>query len=118
MPKPTPMPIDPSELVKIALGVIQADRFPYLATCDGDQPRVRPVSPVKTDGFVVYVANMRFYHKTGEIAADPKVELCYMDEHHNQLRITGTRRDRDRAAAAPGNLGRQRPHAAISRQPR
>jgi general stress protein 26 len=89
MPKPTPKPIEPAELRNLALGVIQADRFPHLATCDGDQPRVRPVSPVKTDGFVVYVANMRFYHKTGEIAADPKVELCYMDDEHNQLRITG-----------------------------
>lgn len=56
---------------------------------DGDQPRVRPVSPVKTDRFTVYVANMRFYHKTGEIAANPKVELCYLSDEHDQLRITG-----------------------------
>src|ERR1700759_2062945 len=89
MPKPTPEPIEPGHLRALALDVLQADKFPYLATCDGDQPRVRPVSPVKTDGFTIYVANMRFYHKTGEIAADPKVELCYMDNEHNQLRITG-----------------------------
>jgi general stress protein 26 len=56
---------------------------------DGDQPRVRPVSPVRTEGFTVYVANLRSYHKTGEIAANPKVELCYLDDHHNQVRITG-----------------------------
>jgi len=56
---------------------------------DGDQPRVRPVSPVRTDGFVTYIANLRSYHKTGEIAANPKVELCYLDEHHDQVRITG-----------------------------
>jgi general stress protein 26 len=60
-----------------------------LATVDGDQPRVRPVSPVRTEGFVIYVANLRQYHKTGEIAANPRVELCYVDEHHNQVRITG-----------------------------
>src|ERR1700728_241027 len=88
MPKPTPKPIEPHELKDLALGVIKSDHFPHLATIDGDQPRVRPVSPVRTDGFVVYVANLRFYHKTGEIAANPKVELCYLDEHHNQLRIT------------------------------
>jgi general stress protein 26 len=69
--------------------VIQADRFPYLATMDGDQPRVRPVSPVRTDRFTVYVANLRSYRKTGEIAANPKVELCYLDDHHDQVRITG-----------------------------
>ena len=36
------------------------------------------------------MANLRSYHKTGEIAANPKVELCYLDDHHNQVRLTGT----------------------------
>jgi general stress protein 26 len=89
MSKPTPAPVRPEELVDLALAVIKADRFPYLATIDGDQPRVRPVSPVRTDGFTVYVANLRSYHKTAEIGANPRVELCYLDDHHNQVRITG-----------------------------
>jgi len=89
MTKPTPQPIDPAEVRSLALGVIAADRFPQLATIDGDQPRVRPVSPVKTDGFTIYVANLRLYHKTAEIAVNPKVELCYMDAGHNQVRLTG-----------------------------
>ena len=89
MPKPEPKPIDPAQIVELARAVVHADRFPHLATADGEQPRVRPVSPVRTDGFVVYVANLRAYHKTGEIAANPKVELCYMDDHHDQVRITG-----------------------------
>src|SRR5256885_12378824 len=89
MPKPQPPPIDPQDLPRLALEVIRADLFPHLATIDGDQPRLRPVSPVKTDGLTVYVATLRMYHKTAEIAANPKVELCYVDEHHNQVRITG-----------------------------
>ena len=89
MPKPIPKPIQPDQLVSLALEVIKADRFPQLATIDGDQPCVRPVSPVRTDGFTVYIANLRSYHKTGEIAANPKVELCYLDDHHNQVRLTG-----------------------------
>src|SRR5262249_54490861 len=89
MTRPVPEPIDPSELTRRALAVIQADRFPYLATIDGDQPRLRPVSPVKTDAFTVYVANLRSYHKTAEIAANPNVELCYLDDHHDQVRLTG-----------------------------
>ena len=92
MPKPEPKPIDPAELRDLALSVVRDDRFPHLASIDGDQPRVRPVSPVKTDGFTVYVANMRFYHKTGEIADNPKVELCYLNEGHDQVRITGSAR--------------------------
>src|SRR3954462_5093297 len=89
MTKPVPQPIEPAALCSLALAVIAADRFPQLATIDGDQPRVRPVSPVKTDGFTIYVANLRLYHKPAEIAANPKVELCYMDAGHNQVRLTG-----------------------------
>jgi general stress protein 26 len=89
MTKPAPMPIEPGQVADLALAVIRADRFPYLATMDGDQPRVRPVSPVRTDRFTVYVANLRSYHKTTEIAVNPKVELCYLDDHHDQVRITG-----------------------------
>ena len=88
MSKPQPEPIDPARVRELALEVMEADRFPDLATVDGDQPRVRPVSPVRTDEFTVYVANLRFYHKTGEIAANPKVELCYLSPEHNQVRIT------------------------------
>ena len=89
MTQPAPQPIRPEEVAALARAVVQADRFPYLASIDGDQPRVRPVSPVRTDGFTVYVANLRSYHKTAEIAANPKVELCYLDDKHDQVRITG-----------------------------
>lgn len=89
MTKPTPEPVSVSRIVELARAVVAADHFPYLATVDGEQPRLRPVSPVRTDGFTVYVANLRSYHKTVEIAANPSVELGYLDEHHDQVRITG-----------------------------
>ena len=89
MNKPAPAPFDPADAPRLALQVVREDRFPTLATIDGDQPRVRPVSPVKTEGFTVWIANLRQYHKTIEIAANPKVELCYLDEEHDQVRITG-----------------------------
>jgi len=89
MTKPIPAAPDPNQLRDLALEVIKRARFPNLATIDGDQPRVRPVSPVKTDGFTVYVANLRSYHKTVEIAANPRVELVYLDDQHDQVRITG-----------------------------
>jgi general stress protein 26 len=68
---------------------MKSAKFPMLASDDAGQPRLRPVSPVKTDGFTVWVANLRCYHKTGEIAANPRVELCYLDADHHQVRITG-----------------------------
>lgn len=89
MPPPAVKPVDPAELPALAQATMRAAKFPMLSSMDGDQPRVRPVSPVKTEGFTVYVANLRSYHKTGEIAHNPKVELCYLDTDHNQVRITG-----------------------------
>ncbi len=89
MTRPQPEPAPPTQVALLAARVVAACRFPQLATIDGDQPRVRPVSPVRTDGFLVYVANLRSYHKTAEIAANPKVELCYLDDKHDQVRITG-----------------------------
>ncbi len=86
---PAPAPIDQAKLPELALSCIREAKFPQLATIDGDQPRLRPVSPVKTDGFTVYIANLRNYGKTAEIAANPKVELCYMSPSHDQVRITG-----------------------------
>ncbi|HEX6927391.1 MAG TPA: pyridoxamine 5'-phosphate oxidase family protein [Longimicrobiaceae bacterium] len=89
MHKPIPKPVDPAEVPALARDLMRVAKFPLLATVDGDQPRVRPVSPVRTENFTVYVANLRGYHKTEEIAANPRVELCYVDHEHNQVRITG-----------------------------
>ena len=90
MPAPKPEPFDPADLPRLATETIQRAKFPMLATMDGEQPRLRPVSPVRTDGFTVYVANLRRYGKTREIEANPLVELCYCDADHHQVRITGT----------------------------
>ena len=89
MAKPESEPIDPAQLPELAQSVMSEAKFPMLSSIDGDQPRLRPVSPVKTDGFTVYVANLKAYHKTKEIASNPNVELCYMDSKHDQIRITG-----------------------------
>jgi len=92
MNKPEPKSIDPAQVRQLAEATMKADRFPHLATIDGDQPRVRPISLLRTDGFHVYFANLRSYHKTREIEANPKVELCYLDGDHNQVRLTGVAR--------------------------
>jgi len=89
MSKPTPEPIKPEDVPQLAVALVKKVRFPMLATIDGNQPRVRPVSPVRTDGFTVYVANLKSYGKTADIEKNSNVELCYLDEDHNQVRITG-----------------------------
>ncbi|MDA7681421.1 pyridoxamine 5'-phosphate oxidase family protein [Verrucomicrobiales bacterium] len=86
---PTSKPFDKEKLPEIAIECMNKAKFPVLATVDDNQPRARPVSPVKTEGFTVYVANLRQYGKTQEIKANPKVELCYISSSHDQVRISG-----------------------------
>lgn len=89
--KPKPEPVDPDQIVELAHAVIESAKFPMLATVDAEnQPRVRPVSPVKVErDFTIYVANLRAYKKTEEIAANQRVELAYLDSRHDQVRVTG-----------------------------
>ncbi len=82
-------PLDHAKVPEQAIAVLRADCVCFLATMDGDQPRLRPISPVKTDGFTVYVVNLHSHNKTREIANNPKVEICFMDKQHRQVRITG-----------------------------
>ena len=89
MAKPQPKLFATEDLEQLALETIKSAKFPMLATIEGDQPRLRPVSPVRVDRFTVYVANLRQYGKTSQIALNNKVELCYMDKEHNQVRISG-----------------------------
>ena len=84
-----PEPVPDERLREAALEAMRAAKFPMLASADGDQPRLRPVSPVKTDEFTVWVASLRRYGKTVELERNGKVELCYLTEGHNQVRITG-----------------------------
>ena len=47
MTKPTPNPIDPAQVRELALGVVAADRFPMLASIDGEQPLLTTRGPHK-----------------------------------------------------------------------
>jgi general stress protein 26 len=88
--KPLPPPPTPAEARQLALAVVAADKFPMLASIDREQPCVRPVSPVLTEEFTVWVASMRSSSKTRELEINPRVELCYLTKDHDQVRITGT----------------------------
>ena len=87
-----PIPVPASELIAAALETMRKAKFPMMATIGAEQPRVRHVSPVRTDGFTVYVASMRSSAKTAELEANERTELCYLSEDHDQVRITGPAR--------------------------
>ena len=85
--KPEPAPV-PGYFRELALATMRHAKFPILATADGDQPRVRPVSPVRSTDFTVYVASFRRSHKTASAPRTRRRALLY-DEGHDQVRITG-----------------------------
>jgi general stress protein 26 len=88
---PAPAPVSEADAPQLARETIRRAKFPMLATVDdAGQPRLRPVSPVRVDGFTVYIANLRRYGKTRELGSNPRCEICYLDEQHDQVRITGS----------------------------
>lgn len=62
----------------------------HIATADGDQPHVRPI------GFVMdYEGKLAFYSDNRkkmfkQLQANPKAEICALDEKFNTLRLQGT----------------------------
>jgi general stress protein 26 len=89
VPPPIPPPIPPEQVPVLARGVVAACKFPLFASVDGDQPRVRPMTLSWEENFTTYYVSLRRFHKTVELAANPKVEICFLDDDHNQVRISG-----------------------------
>ena len=62
----------------------------FIATSDGDQPRVRPFGFVmEHEGKLAFcTGNTKTVYK--QLAANPKVQIAAVDKDYNTLRITGT----------------------------
>ncbi len=88
--RPRPRSVNTSRLVDLAQATMKRAPFPMIASVDGNRPRLRPISPVRTYGFQVYFASLRSSNKTTELTSNRSVELCYLDEGHDQVRIAGT----------------------------
>ena len=52
----------------------------YLATCDGDQPVVRPVSPIVEDDLSIWVTTFCSSRKVQQIQCNPKVCLAFVEQ--------------------------------------
>lgn len=52
----------------------------YLATVDGDQPRVRPFGTVNIFDGKLYIQTGKVKEVSKQIAANPKVEICAFDK--------------------------------------
>ena len=51
----------------------------YLATCDGDQPRVRPVSPIVEDDMSIWVTTRSTSRKVKQLRENPKICLAFVE---------------------------------------
>lgn len=52
----------------------------YLATCDGDQPRVRPVSHIIEDDASIWVTTFSTSRKVKQIRQNPRVCLAFVEQ--------------------------------------
>lgn len=54
----------------------------YLATCDGDQPLVRPVSPIVENDLSIWVTTFCSSRKVRQIQSNPKICLAFVEQPH------------------------------------
>ncbi|MCR5097460.1 MAG: pyridoxamine 5'-phosphate oxidase family protein [Lachnospiraceae bacterium] len=75
----------------------------YLATVDGDQPRVRPFGTIHIFEGRLYIQTGKSKDVAKQIAANPKVELCAFKDGQ-WLRVAGTLVEDDRTEARQSML--------------
>ena len=72
-----------------AIDVIKDAGFGYLATVEGNQPRVRPMMPYLTDDNQFLVAFLGRARSLEQIKKNPQIEVCFVDRKMWYCRITG-----------------------------
>ena len=75
----------------------------YLATVEGDQPRVRPFGTVHIFEGKLYIQTGKVKDVSKQIHANPKVEICAF-KNGQWLRISGTLVEDDRIEAKQSML--------------
>ncbi len=75
----------------------------YLATVDGDQPRVRPFGTVNIFDGKLYIQTGKVKDVSKQIHANPKVEICAFKDG-DWLRVAGTLKEDDRREARASML--------------
>lgn len=83
---------------------LKQNRTYYLATVDGDQPRVRPFGTALLFEGKLYIQTGRKKNVSKQIGKNGKVELCCYDGSSRWLRLTGTLVDDNRREAKAAML--------------
>lgn len=70
----------------------------YLATTEGDQPRVRPFGTANIFEGRLYIQTGKCKNVSKQLAANPKAEICAMNGCDKWIRVSGTLVEDDRTA--------------------
>jgi general stress protein 26 len=77
-----------SDKQKIVEIMKKASSFAFLATGDGDQPRVRPVTPIVEDDMSIWVATSAESRKVKQIKQNPKISLAFAQHPEGEKAAT------------------------------
>ncbi len=82
--------MDPTAL-KTIRRIITSCVYGNLATvgADGKSPRVRPVCAFLQEDFSILIPSHRDTRKIEELRKNPRVEICFVDAAHWQVRVAG-----------------------------
>ena len=72
-----------------AIDIVRDAGFGFLATMDGDQPRVRPMMPYLTEEGELLVALLGRSRAIADVKANPNVEICFVDRKMWYARLAG-----------------------------
>ena len=73
-----------------AIDIIRDAGFGFLATCEGNQPHVRPMMPYLTEEGELLLAMLGRSRTMPQIKTNPNVEVCFVDRKMWYCRATGT----------------------------
>ena len=72
-----------------AIDIVRDAGFGFLATCEGNQPRVRPMMPYLTEDGELLLALLGRSRTIPQIKANPNIEVCFVDRKMWYCRLSG-----------------------------
>jgi uncharacterized pyridoxamine 5'-phosphate oxidase family protein len=90
---------DKKEAIKKVFDFVKSCGNYFLATTEGDQPRVRPFGSWALFEGKIYIQTGRVKNVSKQIAANPKIEICAYDGKGTWIRIQAVAVEDDRIEA-------------------
>ena len=91
-----------TEMERVCSFIKEAETY-YLATVEGDQPRVRPFGTIHIFAGKLYIQTGRKKDVAKQLAANPKAEICAFKDG-KWIRVTGELVDDNRVEAKKSML--------------